>query len=195
MAKVCPKCGEFQEDTCFFKCAARLDGLSIWCKVCSREYQLRYKASHPNAAPEYHKLYYSINREKILKRQKDKNGNIREDLAAYHREHSSKLRVTHPERCLWRAAKARAKKKGVPFSITVSDIVIPLTCPILGVPLEIGKAKGNPYTPSLDRIRPELGYIPGNIAVMSNRANTIKSYGTGEEHYKIAKWMEWNIHR
>jgi hypothetical protein len=34
-------------------------------------------------------------------------------------------------------AQHRAKRKGIPFSITIDDIVIPETCPLLGIPLSI----------------------------------------------------------
>lgn len=77
---------------------------------------------------------------------------------------------------MWWRAKQRAEKKGVPFNIEKSDIVIPEFCPVLNVKLESGKGKGpSDYSPSLDRIIPKLGYIKGNIQVICNLANRIKS--------------------
>lgn len=78
---------------------------------------------------------------------------------------------------LWQIAKARAKERGVPFSIEPSDIVIPDTCPILNIPLvfHTGIKGGDVDSPTLDRIVPELGYVKGNIGVMSLRANAIKN--------------------
>lgn len=51
--------------------------------------------------------------------------------------------------------------------------MIPETCPVLGIPLTIG-GKRSPSSPSLDRIDPALGYVPGNIRVISDRANRLK---------------------
>jgi hypothetical protein len=79
-----------------------------------------------------------------------------------------------------RQAKHRAKKSGVPFDISPSDIVIPTHCPILGVRLEIARdiskslrLKDN--SPSLDRKVPEKGYVVGNVFVISMLANRIKT--------------------
>ena len=43
--------------------------------------------------------------------------------------------------------------------------------------------------PSLDRIVPKKGYVEGNIAWISNRANVIKNDGTAEEHLKVAEYI------
>lgn len=77
------------------------------------------------------------------------------------------------EHHLWWLAKRRAARKGLPFTITPADIVVPARCPLLDVPLELGTR--SLYTASLDRIKPALGYVPGNVWVISWRANQIKS--------------------
>lgn len=87
-------------------------------------------------------------------------------------------------------ARNRALRLGVPFSLTVDDIVIPETCPVLGIPLVIAGGQSRDCSPSVDRIIPDLGYIPGNIVVMSHRANTLKNNATPDELYSIAKWLE-----
>ncbi|MFN3573641.1 MAG: hypothetical protein ACK4TR_08950 [Phenylobacterium sp.] len=91
-----------------------------------------------------------------------------------------------------RAARSRAKRAGVPCTITVGDIVIPSHCPVLGIPLvrRLGKKGGCDQSPSLDRIVPELGYVPGNIVVVSRRANRIKNDATIEELRAIADFYE-----
>lgn len=78
---------------------------------------------------------------------------------------------------LWKGAKTRARKKGVEFSIAETDILIPETCPLLGVPLVSGRGKKghNQFSPSLDRIDSTKGYVPGNVWVISRRANTAKN--------------------
>jgi hypothetical protein len=80
---------------------------------------------------------------------------------------------------LYYAAKARARKYEVPFSLSITDIPdIPKTCPILGIPLHRGRGEILPNSPSLDRIIPELGYVVGNIRIISYRANHLKSNAT-----------------
>ena len=85
-------------------------------------------------------------------------------------------------------AKKRAKQKGINFNITKEDIVIPEFCPYLGIKLE---ESSNRYldrssVASLDRIIPELGYIKGNIEVISNLANTMKSNANKEQLIQFA---------
>jgi hypothetical protein len=79
-------------------------------------------------------------------------------------------------------AKSRAKQNNIPFNLELTDIVIPETCPLLGIPIEIQPKKGyHPNSPSLDKIIPEKGYIKGNVWVISNRANTLKNDATLQE--------------
>lgn len=93
------------------------------------------------------------------------------------------------EKHLLRHAKERANKTGAEFDLDVADIRIPVTCPILGIPLERGIGKRHDGSPTLDRIDPSKGYVRGNVAVLSHRANLYKNDGTSEEHRKIAAWM------
>ena len=93
---------------------------------------------------------------------------------------------------LVRNARQRAKTFGVPFEITKEDIVIPDFCPVLGIPIRVTtfsngrKDWGN--SPSLDRIVPELGYVKGNICVISLRANRIKCDATPEELRRVYEY-------
>jgi len=61
------------------------------------------------------------------------------------------------------AASKRAKKKGLIFSLSEEDIIIPSTCPLLGIPIMKGDKKISPNSPSLDRIDNTKGYIKDNI--------------------------------
>lgn len=78
-------------------------------------------------------------------------------------------------------AKKRAEAAGLPFSLSVHDIVIPEVCPVFGIPLAAptGEKVGpQDNSPSLDRIRPALGYVPGNVRVISYKANRLRNNGT-----------------
>jgi len=107
-------------------------------------------------------------------------------------ENNLRYRQAHPELCLLRAAKNRSKKYGIPCSITVDDIKIPEICPILKVPLvsKYGSYGGQDSSPSLDRIDPSLGYIPGNVWVISQKANAMKSNATELELDLFAQWIK-----
>lgn len=87
---------------------------------------------------------------------------------------------------LW-SAHERAKRNGLKFSITKSDVQMPERCPILGVKLTPGTKKYKEWAPSLDRIDSAKGYIPGNVRVISYRANRIKNDSTPYEILLLAK--------
>jgi hypothetical protein len=93
-------------------------------------------------------------------------------------------------------ARSRAKRDNVPFSLTKEYLLSIATdeCPIFHTPFEwgvsgLGKGNTKDNCPTLDRILPELGYVEGNVAFISYRANRIKDNGTMQEHYDIADWI------
>jgi hypothetical protein len=74
------------------------------------------------------------------------------------------------------------------FTITIEDIPPMGThCPVLGHPFPPPGSGRHPYTPSIDRIDSTKGYIPGNVWVISWRANILKSDGTLEEHEMLVE--------
>ena len=95
-----------------------------------------------------------------------------------------------PEYRMWYWAKNRAEEKGLPFNIEVSDIVIPDICPLLEIPLKVCKSAAGDSSPSLDRLIPHLGYVKGNILVISFRANQIKNCASLDELMLISE----NLH-
>lgn len=96
----------------------------------------------------------------------------------------------NPKSVLLHQAKTRAKRNGVPFSITVNDFEIPDVCPALGIPVFKGDGVMHDGSPSLDRKDNALGYVPGNVYVVSWRANNLKKDATADELRAIADWME-----
>ena len=91
-------------------------------------------------------------------------------------------------------ARHRARRKHLNFNIDHEHVrsLVVSHCPILGVPLKWscnetsgGFAVAN--SPSLDRIDPSKGYVKGNVWIISNRANTIKSNATHEELKLVTK--------
>ena len=95
------------------------------------------------------------------------------------------------------AFKKSDKTQKVPFDLTVEDIRDLLKnsgniCPVLGVKMtisELGSGDTN-YSPSFDRIYPKKGYVKGNIVIVSNKANRIKTDATVDEIRKVADFYE-----
>jgi len=74
-----------------------------------------------------------------------------------------------------------------PFNLEYSDVIIPKKCPILEIPIFKGNERHVANSPSLDRLVPELGYVKGNVRVISYKANTMKSDASIEEIKIFAK--------
>ena len=93
---------------------------------------------------------------------------------------------------MWSRAKKRAEEKNLSFDIELSDIIIPKFCPVLGVEFSVSKNGKGPgdTSPSLDRIDSNLGYIKGNIKVISFKANRIKSDAVITDVEKVLEYMK-----
>jgi hypothetical protein len=90
-------------------------------------------------------------------------------------------------------SKKRAKEKGLPFNIDIEHLltIFPSDglCPALNIPMVWGGGMDRNNSPSLDRHVPSLGYVRGNVAFISNKANRIKSDATTEEVLGVAKYL------
>lgn len=98
-------------------------------------------------------------------------------------------------------ARSRARAENLPFDLTYEYLLSIATdeCPIFKTPFtwgvsNLGKGKTRADTPQLDRIIPELGYVQGNVAFISGKANKMKDNGTMQEHYAIADWIWERTH-
>jgi hypothetical protein len=71
---------------------------------------------------------------------------------------------------IWERSKRRALKNGVPFTLRLEDVpIIPERCPILGILIV------------------ELGYVPSNVRIISNRANRLRGDATSAELFLLAR--------
>ena len=106
----------------------------------------------------------------------------------YNAERSQRYRKANPEKRLWSIAKERAKKKGLEFTIDPEDVIIPKICPLLGIELRTDTTmKTVQHAASIDRIDPTLGYVKGNVRVISYKANAMKNDATQKELVTFAK--------
>lgn len=76
------------------------------------------------------------------------------------------------------------------FNLEESDIQIPTHCPVLGIPLSVGNGKAHRGSPTIDRIDSTGGYVRGNVIVVSQWANTIKSDATPAQIRAVADFYE-----
>jgi transposase-like protein len=150
-----------------------------------------HRTAHPEETKAYFQRYYAENADKF-----------REFSRQYRREHGDLVRQKErdyyqkqPGKLLFKNAKQRARRFGLPFEITLEDIVATIPsdglCPITKEPFERGDGKVGPRSMSLDKINPTLGYVPGNIAIISHKANTIKQDCTDPEIFRrLATYLE-----
>lgn len=172
---------------------------SYCCSSCSNIKAAKYRAANREKIRETDRKWYANNSEAVKEKSRRWNeANLDKHAAnqrAYrerniegYREYQRDRADTYVAQRLIYAAKARAKKKGIDFDITVDDIEIPTHCPILGVELSRGTKESKDNAPSLDRINSKRGYIKGNVHVISWRANRIKNDASREE---VALLLEW----
>lgn len=134
-----------------------------------RELERKYYAANPQSYKRRQKEYYLKTLEKFVARSVDWS------------------RKNH-EKVILRAAKSRAKKRGLEFNLDVGDIVIPKVCPILGIPIVRVAGKRLPGSASLDRIDNSRGYVKDNVWVISSKANLMKNNATTTELLAFGKW-------
>lgn len=159
---------------------------AVRCKDEIQAYQAAYRLQNKDDMTAWRKEYYKNNREMIRARQAEygKNNKAKRHayMLAYTEANKARIQVAMSKRrkdnlpkFMLMQAKTRAKKRGLAFTVCTSDIIIPEFCPVFPwIRLTIGDMKSRDSSPSLDRIDNSKGYIPGNICVISGRANRLK---------------------
>lgn len=77
---------------------------------------------------------------------------------------------TEPRKAMLHNARRAARRFNVPINITVDDIVIPARCPAFDIPLQRSNGVAGEASPSVLRIEPQLGYVKGNVIIVSAKA-------------------------
>ncbi len=179
--KNCSQCGpkpvgEFGKDS------RSPDGLKPACKTCRGKYRQAYRYANAERLEAYNRKYRDDNAEHIKVVQRDHYLRNRDQYIDRAAKNYQDWKQRAPEECILRRLRGRSKQNGIVCTITVDDITIPAVCPVLGIPLYMGTGKGpHPGSPSVDRLNPSGGYEPGNVRVISHRANTLKNDATVEE--------------
>lgn len=168
----CSKCKEVKTTIDFYHDKSGPDGLRSSCKKCANTAAKKWLNNNPSKAKKT-RLAYSG----------------REDVRLRRNEIAKIWNRTSIVSTLLTKAKKRAKARNIPFNLTKQDIFVPEFCPALGIPLKVNDGKLGDSSPTLDRLIPELGYVVGNVCVISAKANRIKNNSSFEEMRKIAAWM------
>lgn len=163
--QICKTCNEDKPASAFSKQKTKRSGLFAECKVCNR-------ARNQNWIDDNRERFQHLNRNAV-----------------------NAMRRRDPITNMLALARARRRRSGVEFSLTAADLTIPEFCPVLGIKLTYGLGKGESHSlavrdsrASLDRIDNKRVYVPGNVAVVSYRANRIKSDADVSELLKIARF-------
>lgn len=177
-----------------------------------RAYSKKYRAENPEFIKELNRIWREKNKERMQYKSQERliaeKKKRTEAQKRYRDSHKDKLsadgkawrekRPTYGHEYYLRTAKTamlggcrtRAKKSGVPCNLTLDDIVIPDVCPVLGIPLFHQQARTlHASSPSVDRIIPALGYVRGNVRIISLRANFMKRDGTASELIRVARYV------
>lgn len=156
-----------------------------WHRKANREWSAKKRASDP-AFVERERLGAQRRRERYTEEEKAARAVYQKAWVAAHPEYNQqKLAASYqanPARHMFWRAKSRANELGVAFSIEIDEVAIPEVCPVLGTPLRpTGRAEARGASPSIDRLLPSLGYVSGNVRVISQAANCIKGNRTIDE--------------
>lgn len=151
-----------------------------------REASKRYRQKNKEKCYEMEKAYRTRNKAKYAELQKQWRINNPERSRELDREKYLKHGFKHRASRMLRGAKARAKELSLPFNLVPEDIKIPEFCPVLGIQLKPGS---NDTRPELDRIVPSLGYVKGNVCVISGRANRIKWNASLKELEAVTEYV------
>ncbi len=104
---------------------------------------------------------------------------------------AERARRFDPKKQLLIYAKQRAVRHGIPIDITMKDFDLPEFCPVfpsIRLQAQTGAGRKTDCSPSLDKIVPSLGYVKGNVIVMSWKANHAKLDMTLEELIQLGEW-------
>ena len=162
-----------------------------------REWQKKWNAAHVEEMREWHKRYRTDNAAKLRAQKKQYRTENAEKISKRKRElHAANVdkdpKGTWLKKTFGRA-KARAKRRGLPYDQKRPDLELPDVCPVLGIVLVYPNAlknKRSPNSPSLDRLENHLGYVAVNLRVISFRANTLKNDATVDELEAVIRYMQ-----
>lgn len=87
-------------------------------------------------------------------------------------------------------AQRAARDTGLPFTIKLADLPIPPRCPVLGIELVPGRPKRDPHRPALVLLDPALGFVSGNVRVVSGAAAALRGTAEAADLRAVADFID-----
>ena len=168
----------------------------------SRKFQREWRKANPDKVKLTQKAYRERNLEKVKERARKaartryaaNSKKLAAEQRVYYATNREAIRVREqqrhaldPRRRLLNMARGRSKAKGLPFDLCLADILIPTMCPLLGIPIRVNARVLCDNSPSLDRVKNNLGYVRGNIAVISHAANRRKGSWSARDFLEFGR--------
>lgn len=206
-SKSCTRCKDWLPLTAFYRQKSHSTGRNSWCVGCvmdARDQRLSAPGrdadvpkvvskicrvcQKPHPASRFYRHPQTIDRlSKVCK------GCHKKEWSDTSPKYRDKRRAWIVKTYVWRLvcqAKLRSAKEGFGFDLEKDDLILPEYCPVLGIRLVIAPGKPADASPTLDRKNPSLGYVKGNVYVISWLANRLKSNCEDPEVFeKIAKYL------
>jgi hypothetical protein len=152
------------------------------CRRCARDATNERRRLNPELDRQNSREWYAKNKEHAKAWKENWVANNREKFYERRKRYRSQIETRAKE--LFRMAKFNAKKKNVPFDLDYEWVFENLqkgVCQMTGLKFilePLPKGRQNPYTASLDRITPELGYVKSNVRMILWALNAaFNSYG------------------
>lgn len=124
----------------------------------------------------------------FTKHSKNKDG-LQGSCRVCNKKSSKEWNANNKDSLILKRLKERAIQKGLDFDLTVTDINVPLKCPVFGFDLQRNHKVPLFNSPSVDRIDPTKGYTKDNIQIISQLANAMKQNASPEQLLQFAKWV------
>ena len=173
--KICPTCklqkalNEFNVDK------SRNLGVTAQCKVC----RAAVMKKHNETNAEKRKAYQA---------------EWRLENAEYLKQKGAKRRLEKRAMCLIAAARVRSRAKNITYDLDgfadeLQSRIDAGFCELSGARFDLSPGR-KARSPSLDRIRPELGYVPTNVRVICHALNAaLGDWGEDELHVILNAWF------
>ncbi len=155
------------------------------CSVCDKRTIKNYQESHREELRERQRVDRAVNPERHAARRRAAGNKLGD--RPFDSENSVKI-----ARIMLQVARQSARRKGMDFNLTVTDLLpLPTHCPVFGTKLDYHRGPhGNPQRASLDRVDNSQGYVSGNVAIVSLRANEVKRDATLDQTRAILRYLE-----
>jgi hypothetical protein len=124
----------------------------------------------------------------FTKHSKNKDG-LQGSCRECNKKSSKEWNANNKDSLILKRLKERSIQKGLDFDLTVTDINVPLKCPVFGFDLQRNHKVPLFNSPSVDRIDPTKGYTKDNIQIISQLANAMKQNATPEQLLQFARWI------